>query len=202
MKHSSRAQAYRWLIAVVVMIGLALAVLPTAPATEAEADALHVVQAAWQKAQQSGVYRFSTQIVQTTYPAPTVGNAGRSSRSETIYLDGETNAPARKFQLSVHNDGSMLNTSNALEVRIDGDKTYGRSPGSEWQVMDGFADAFAPGNDLMIYLAGAKNVQLVNAASQPYTQFNFELDGPALANRVRDQLEQYLSEKGELCTVR
>ncbi len=49
MKHSSRTQAYRWLIAIVVVIGLALTLLPTAPVTEAEADALHTVQAAWQR---------------------------------------------------------------------------------------------------------------------------------------------------------
>lgn len=200
MKHSSRA--YRWLIALVVLIGLALTLLPTAPATEADADALHVVQAAWQKAQQSGVYHFTSQVVQTTYPAPSVANTGRSSRSETIYLDGESNTPERQFQLTVRNDGSVLNTADALQVRIDGDRAYGRSGNGEWQEMDSFTNAFAPGNDLLVYLAGAKNVQVqpVDAGNftPTYTQYSFDLDGAALAKRVRDQLELYLSEKGEL----
>ena len=119
-------------------------------------------------------------------------------------MEGETNVPARQFQLSVRNNGNLLNTADALQVRIDGDHTYGRSPGGEWREMDNFADAFAPGSDLLVYLAGAKNVQLqadptgLAETVGSYTQYSFELDGPALANRLRDQLEQYLIEKGEL----
>ena len=105
MKHSARAHATRWLIAVALTICLILALLPVTAANSAVATPEQIVQAAWQRAQQSGVYRFTTEIVQTTYPAPSVANTGRSSRSETIYLDGESNTPERKFQLTVRNDG-------------------------------------------------------------------------------------------------
>ena len=63
------------------------------PSVSAASSAEQEVRAAWQRAQEAGVYGFSTEIVQKTYPAPALVNVGRSSRKDTIYLEGQTNLP-------------------------------------------------------------------------------------------------------------
>lgn len=162
------------------------------------------VQRAWRLAQESGAYHFATEIVQTTYPAPALVNVGRSSRQDTLHIEGQTNLPARTLQMTLWKDGgSLLNPSDGVEMRIVGDQAYGRSVGSEWQEIDDFSGAFAPDNDLLAYLAGAKNVRAI--AESPVTdhalritRYAYDVDGPALAAYLRDQLETYLREKGEL----
>ncbi|MBC8450428.1 MAG: hypothetical protein H8D78_22055, partial [Chloroflexi bacterium] len=188
----------------------------------------HEVQAAWQRAQEADVYGFSTEIVQKTYPAPALINVGRSSRKDTIYLEGQTNLTERQMSLALWTGGgNALTRKDGVEMRIDGDRTYGRTIGGEWQEMDDLSNAFAPGNDLMSYLAGAKNVREVGTETlslspedgevggwgdgeksphlptplSPYlvfTRYAFDVDGPAFAEHLRDQLERQLREKGEL----
>ena len=63
------------------------------PSVSAASSAEQEVRAAWQRAQEAGVYGFSTEIVQKTYPALALVNVGRSSRKDTIYLEGQTNLP-------------------------------------------------------------------------------------------------------------
>jgi hypothetical protein len=167
------------------------------------------VQSAWQRAQEIGVYHFATEIVQTTHPAPAIANFGRSSRQDTVYLEGDVDTPARTILMSLwQNGGSVLNARDGIEVRIEGDRAYTRQIGGAWQETADFSSAFAPGGDLMAYLAGAKNVrklgtetrQLPGASGESvtYTRYAFNVDGPAFARHLRDQLEAYLHEKGEL----
>jgi hypothetical protein len=95
----------------------------------------------------------------------------------------------------------VLNSRDGVEVRVEGEQSYGRAIGGEWQTIDNFADAFAPGNDLMAYLAGASNLQRVAAersAASSYTGYSFDVDGPAFATYLRNQLERDLAQKGTL----
>ncbi len=164
---------------------------------------MQAVQKAWARATQTGAYQFSTEIVQTTYPAATLANVGRSSRVESIYIEGQTNTAQRQFLMTLWNEGgNALNGQDSVEIRLDDHKTYGRARGGEWQEISDFAGAFAPGNDLMAYLSGVKDVVEVGPVSLPgsayATQYAFALDGPSLARYVRDQLEAELSRKGKL----
>ena len=180
------------------------------PSVSASSSPEHEVQAAWQRAQEAGVYHFASDIVQTTYPAPTIANFGRTSRQETLHLEGDMDLPAHAIGMSLWKDGNVLNHRDGLEVRIEGDRAWGRQIGGTWQEMDDFSDAFAPGGDLMAYLAGAKNVREVGTETRTVpgqegtqyeirsTKYEFDLDGPAFALYMRDQLEAYLRERGEL----
>ena len=159
----------------------------TSPAPAPE----QMVQRAWQRAQELGIYHFASEIVQTTYPAPAIANFGRTSRQEMLHLEGDMDLPAHAIGMSLWKDGNVLNPRDGLEVRI----------GGTWQEMDDFSDAFAPGGDLMAYLAGAKNVKRENMDSGStfdVSRFTFDLDGPSFALYLRDQLEAYLRERGEL----
>ena len=183
------------------MLLMAIAIAPLASAAESAPTPEQVVQRAWQHAQELGVYHFASEIVQTTYPAPAVANFGRTSRQETLYLEGDVDLPAHAIGMSLWKDGNVLNPRDGLEVRIEGDRAWGRQIGGAWQEMDDFSNAFAPGGDLMAYLAGAKNVKRENMDSGStfdVSRFTFDLDGPAFASHLRDQLEAYLRERGEL----
>jgi hypothetical protein len=159
------------------------------------------VRRAWQRTQDAGTYRFSTEIVQTTFPAPSLANVGRGGRMDTLYLEGQADLLERTLLLSLwQNGGSALDPRDGVEVRIEGDRAYGRQIGQSWQEIDDFSGSFAPGNDLMAYLAGASNVRELpdQAPGISYTRYAFDVDGPAFAAYLRDQLERYLLEKGEL----
>jgi len=169
------------------------------------------VKAAWRRAQDSGVYRFSTTIVQKTHPAPTLANVGRTSREERTYLEGETNLPESTLQMTLwRNGGSVMKRGDGVELRIDGDRAQGREIGGLWHEIDADAAAFAPGNDLMAYLVGARNVRQ-EGTERPTslgsesdrqvvrgTRYVFDLNGREVADYVRDQLEDHMREHGYL----
>src|SRR5688572_10351645 len=80
-----RVEMKRWQIFGYVVLVLALIAIggtiwrPTMlPAPD------NAVQAAWQLAQQAGVYRFAADVVQTTRPAPALANVGQGSRRERL----------------------------------------------------------------------------------------------------------------------
>ncbi|MBN2390841.1 MAG: thrombospondin type 3 repeat-containing protein, partial [Anaerolineae bacterium] len=205
MKHS-RYSFSRIMIVVGVLLVLAAGGLSAVNAAD-DTDPMQAVQKAWARAAQTGAYQFRTEIVQTTYPAPALANVGRGSRVESVYIEGQTDTAQRQFLMTLWNEGgNALNGQDSVEIRLDGDKTYGRASGGEWQEMSDFAGAFAPGNDLMAYLSGVKDVvevgpsvSLPDSSYAVYaTQYAFTLDGPSLARYVRDQLEAELSRKGEL----
>jgi hypothetical protein len=107
--------------------------------------------------------------------------------------------------------GSVANPDTAAEMRIEGERAWTRQGGGSWQEVEDFTGGFAPGGDFLSYLVGVKNVQRINESTNQRisesvdteyairsTQYTFDLDGPAFANYMRDQLESYLRDKGEL----
>ncbi|HHJ07220.1 MAG TPA: hypothetical protein ENK24_06945, partial [Anaerolineae bacterium] len=160
------------------------------------------VRQAWQNARQAGRYHFATSIEQTTFPAPTLANVGRSTRADQLFLEGDTNLPDRALELTLwRGGGNLLNPKDGVEIRIDGDRAQGRAIGGEWRDIDNFSDSFAPAGDLTAYLAGAKDIRQVedaHAAAQGLSHYAFTLDGPAFAEYIRRQLEDRLLKTGEL----
>jgi hypothetical protein len=214
-----------FLAAAAVLLLAALAAAPlasradSAPLTPAEA-----VQQAWQRARDAGTYRFSTDLTAIAYPAPTLANVGRPAREERLHMEGRVDLPARTVLLSLwQGAGSLLNARDSVEVRIEGDRAYGRQAGGRWEEINDFSGSFAPGGDLLIYLVGARNVvelgtetfvlpgpeaqpspqddrsaALPGAPATPvtYTRYAFDLDGPALAEELRRQWQRQLLEQG------
>ena len=190
-------------LAVLSLFVLSLLVKPTpilgkAPSPEES------VQTAWQNAQKAGLYHYSTELIQTTYPAPMVANVGRTAQEDYLYIDGQTDLPNGEMLMTLWGaNGSPATGKNGVEIRVKGREAYGRNVGEEWQKINNFSGAFAPDQDLLAYLAGAKNVRLVeqtdsNLIGIQLTQYAFDLDGPQLGRFVRDQLEQSLREEGKL----
>jgi subtilase family serine protease/subtilisin-like proprotein convertase family protein len=163
------------------------------------------VQRAWELAQEIGAYHFATAVDQTTFPAPAIANVGQSSHTETYHLEGDVNLPEQVLNLMLWQDGGNLVTQqDGVEIRIEKGRAQGRVIEGNWQEIDNFSGAFAPGSDPMAYLAGARNIQELGGGSTAgpiafsYTRYSFEVDGPAFAAHIREQLEQQLRATGEL----
>jgi hypothetical protein len=118
------------------------------------------VQAVWERVRQSGAYHFTADIHQTTVPRPTISNVGRQGKQETLHLEGETDLPARQLHLTLWSQGgSVLDAASGVEIKVEGDRAYGRQQGQSWQEISNFTGVFAPQGDFMAFLAAAKNVK-------------------------------------------
>jgi hypothetical protein len=146
-------------------------------------------------------------MAQTTYPAPSLTNVGRSSRTDSMRIEGNVDRPSETILMSLWDgNGSLLNPGDALELRVVRGLAEGRVSGNDWQTMDNVADAFAPSGDMLGFLAGATNITRKSDASVNDVAvsrdlpivYTFDLNGPALAEHLRIQLEDQLAAKGEL----
>ncbi len=205
-------------LSLVVLCLLIVALLAYPVATAATMTTLDPLDAAWRRAQESGVYHFATTVVETTHPAPTLANVGSGSRQQRFYLEGETDLPKSTLQMMLwQGGGNLVQSRDGVEVRIEGDRAYGRQIGGAWQEIDtdagasAFSGAFAPGNDLMAYLVGARNVRRSGGAEEQrngrdpnyasplrVTHYVFDFNGLEVAAYMRDQLEDHLRKRGEL----
>ncbi|HNT76588.1 MAG TPA: hypothetical protein PKH77_16370, partial [Anaerolineae bacterium] len=187
----------------ILALSLLLLVLTPALPSTAALSAEGVVRRAWQRVQRLGVYDFATELTQTQQPGPALANVGRSSSTQTVYMEGHTDQPAQLMEMSLwQNGGNTLTGRDGLEIRIADGKAYGRAIGEEsWREVSDFTDAFAPGEDPLGYLAGAENIREVGQETREgltFTRYAFDLNGPRFAAYMRDQMEQELIAKGEL----
>ncbi|MEZ4681432.1 MAG: hypothetical protein R2932_45185 [Caldilineaceae bacterium] len=157
-----------------------------------------IVQRSWLLTQQVGAYDFHTALEQTTYHAPALTNVGRPAQVESIYLEGAMDTSANAFQLAIWQGSSVLQRDQAYEVRAEGDHTYGRTAGGQWEEIEDVTTLFAPNRDTLAYLHGIKNVRDVSLTADNYRHFSFDMDGPAFAEYMRRQLEDELRRAGKL----
>lgn len=182
------------------------------------------LQHAWQRANTVGVFEYQTEIVQTAHPLPILENVGLSSTETRIAVVGKTNRPQKQMEMAMWNEEDVAqhtaqqNVSlhhvqmgladwvapeTSVHIRIDHDDTYGRSGTGEWQTLAG-QDAtffFAPGKDVLGYLAGATNVQQAGSDTlqgSSFTRYTFDMDGPAFAKHMQQQLQAELQRSGKL----
>ena len=120
-----------------------------------------VVEEAWQRAREAGSYRFVTDI-ETTVSAPGQPPPTRGARYERLYIEGQVDLPAEKLEMTLwEKSGQMLKTRQGIQIRLEGDQMYGRVGSGVWQEMQGSTDAFAPGQDPLAFLAGARDFVLL-----------------------------------------
>ena len=175
---------------------------PYAPRSNHE-DPARAMRDAWERARATGVYSFATDLVQTTYPAMILSNAGRGPGQNELYLEGGVNLPKQSMTLQLwQGSGSVLIQGNGSEARIEDGKAWVRRPGGSWQESQDFSSSFAPGADPLAFLAGMKNVRSApsseSAGAAAAAHYAFDLDGRAFATYVRDSLEEQLRDRGEL----
>lgn len=185
--------------------------LPTPPATPAPAEVVHT---AWRNLAVAEAYHFSISLEQIIWPAPRLANTGRSSQRDTLTLTGEANLPAHTLLMRLHEGPTSAlplgNDTPGLEISIRAGQAQGRALGSEvWEPIPNLTSGFAAGGDLAAVLAGAVNIRPLTAENAtslenaltavPGTRaYRFEVNGPAFAAHMRQQLEAELRAWGEL----
>ncbi len=196
--HTARHR--RELLAIVLLIGV-LAGLTLHPAWT-RAAAPDPVTAAWQHATSAGNYRFTSDLTQTTLPLATIANVGRTSRTETLYLEGQNDLRARQMAFTLWSaGGNVLNAESGVSVRMEDGKTYARQGAGEWEVVDDMTGAIAPQGDFMSFLAAVKDVQAQPAEQRggiAFTRYTFAIDSPRLAVYLHEQMIAALRARGEL----
>lgn len=179
---------------------------------------------AWILAGRAGQYRFTSQVTQTTLPAPRLANVGQTVRENHLTVQGLRERRAGAIQLSVwDNPATAFDPDTALEVVIEDGQARGRAHGGEWQGLEDFSDAFAPGGDVAGYLLAARHVSYLGTERRempaakamgvahtsdsesipPPSSFlthhyHFVIDGYALSAYLTAQLEAEMRRKGEL----
>ena len=168
----------------------------SAPLTEGE------IQSAWSKARAIGAYRYNSSVVQTTWPLLKLENVGRNSREERLYIEGEVDSHNRNMALKLWTDGgNVANAQDILEMRVTDGEAMARVAGGEWQPVEDASSLFAPGQDALGYLAGAKDVVRVGSETRSgihFTRYTFQVDGPSFAEYMRRQMEAELIRRGKL----
>ena len=212
----------RWHHAVMAILGVFLLVLlPAASPTHSQTPPSpeDIIQGAWRKANASSTYRFRTDLQQTLYPALRLSNAGSTTVQDQFYVEGQIAPPSEDFSLRLWRGGES--PESAYEIRMADGQASGRIAGGEWQALDANTELYAPGGDPLSYLNAIKNAHpITNTTSQPshspstihnsqfpiphspflipHSKFSFDLDSPAFANMMREQLQRQLIESGQL----
>ena len=108
---------------------------PVVKAAEPVVSVDSTIQTAWKLAQEIGVYHFSSDVRQITYPAPAIANVGRSSTTQTYYLEGDVDSPAQSFNLVLWQSGGDIATQkDGVEIKVEAGQAYGREIGGTWVV--------------------------------------------------------------------
>jgi hypothetical protein len=150
MKHS---RSYKVLFIALSLLALTLLVHPLVT-TSAEQGGL---QAAWQRAQQAGSYRFTADAEQTLIPRPIPSMIGQTDERVDLRIEGDVTLPDHA-RLQLRFEGAGLNTS-PLELIQDGTETYLLKDGEKMPVNNPAALS-SPTADYLGYLAAAENVRL------------------------------------------
>lgn len=164
------------------------------------------VESARKRALQSEGYRFTTNVVQSVVPLPSIENIGRTAHTETYHMEGQIDQPANYMEMTLWSSGgSVLDVESGISVRVEGDKTYARTGDREWEEVGNFTTVFAPNNDPFGYLVAARDVKEApfddaneQAARQGLTRYTFKLDGISFAAYMRDQFTAQLAQDGAL----
>lgn len=149
---------------------------------------------AWAAARAAGSYHFRSDIVEVTTPAATVLNAGRTSRTQTLQLEGDTDlgASAMELHLSIIGQGGVI-AGDILGVRVVDGTTYQRRGDAPWEQSGASTDTLAPAGDFLNYLAAAREVTELGAetgTANTVTRYAFRIDGPAFAAATASQMQQ------------
>lgn len=167
----------------------------------------HPVAVAWAKVQAAGAYYFDSTITQVTIPLAKLTNVGRTSRTDQLYLTGQTDLRANRLEMQLLTEsGSLLQAKSGTAIKLEHGKSYVRQGAGDWQPNDAVAlDSFAPQGDFTSFLAAVRNVQTQAPETRgpadqriTFSRYTFEIDGQRLASTIHDQMEAAMHASGEL----
>lgn len=197
-----------WLLA----LGLLVLFFSATTATHADTDPTpqQQVDQAWQLAQASGSYDYRTLVEQTTYPQPTIRNAGTQPKVQMVGMEGSADLHTQSLNLTLWQNASF-DPDTGIGVRVANGQTLARRGQDEWVEVGNVTEMFAPGGDPLGFLVAVDNVtvgeqrtiELGSDGIDPVvtidsTQYLFEIDGEAFAAHARAEMEAQLQRQGKL----
>jgi hypothetical protein len=128
-KDSTRLSSLVFVTAFVLLAAVLFGLLTRPTPTPSPEQAL---TAAWRAAEASDAFKSSTDIRQTTYPAPSLANVGKSSKTDTLLIEGEVNRADDTMSMRL-SSAEAVTPECALEVRVRRNErgqrvTEGRAP--------------------------------------------------------------------------
>ena len=135
-----------WALLVIGLLLLATALIRRPLLADAlPQSAYQQLQEVWQRAGASAQYDYQSTILQTTIPTARLSNAGRSSQTQRIRIDGNLDKPADLMQMAL-----QIGQREPVAIKIEDGQAYGRQGnGDETRKIgraQGIAVALMPGN--------------------------------------------------------
>ena len=205
----NRSLLYRRLSFSLLFLVTCLAFLLVAPqlsTAETPSTPEEILKQAWQNATSSGRYDYRTQIGQTAYPLPTLSNSGRPPTENHVAMAGSVDLRSETMDLTLWRHGGF-DPNQGVQIKVENGRAYSRhGENGAWEEIDNVTGLFAPAGDPLAFLAGMQNVTVGEAQTftfgekgdQQYTQYLFDINGPAFSLYVRDQMEIQLAKEGQL----
>jgi hypothetical protein len=179
-------------LAILLAVVLAIAVLATGMRSSAS-ESTNPLVAAWDAGRSTGSYHFRSDVVQTTTPSATVANAGRTSESQTLFMEGDSDVTATAMELTVWSDSAVPTESNSVGLRVIDGVALQRQGAGEWEPVVTALDTIVPAGDFLAYLDAARDITALGVDTSngaAVTGYSFRVDGPTLADGIAGQLEQ------------
>ncbi len=164
-----------------------------------------LIEQAWQQAQESGAYRYHSDVQQRIYPAPRLENVGKQPQEEIALVNGRINLHQETMEMTIWQQENAVPEAG-LSVRIEDGQAYGRSAAdTEWQPLDAVPTIFAPNSDPLGFLVSATQIAEIGTETRQlgdvtltFTRYSFELDSDAYANQMQKEMESHLRQFGSL----
>ena len=179
-------------LAILLAVVLAIAVLATGMRSSAS-ESTNPLVAAWDAGRSTGSYHFRSDVVQTTTPSATVANAGRTSESQTLFMEGDADLDASAMELSMSSAEDAATPENSIGLRVVDGLATQREGDGEWTPAAGLTDTVVPAGDFLTYLNAARDITDLGTETRggvEFTRYGFRIDGPAFGQSVVEQMEQ------------
>ena len=144
-------------LAILLAVVLAIAVLATGMRSSAS-ESTNPLVAAWDAGRSTGSYHFRSDVVQTTTPSATVANAGRTSESQTLFMEGDADLDASAMELSMSSAEDAATPENSIGLRVVDGLATQREGDGEWTPAAGLTDTVVPAGDFLTYLNAARDI--------------------------------------------
>lgn len=180
-----------WLVPSLLLMGMVLLTLLVRgvvfPASETP------VVRAWDIAQTYGNYQYRSTVIQTTHPTEKVINAGASSKTAHLMIEGDVDRFNEVLNLTIT---GYPDKRRPVQIQVKGNQAQGRVGTQDWQPLDSPEQIFNTNNDPLGFLQAIDSI--ASNDSGDGRVYNFTISGPRYADYVRDQLEQYMHANGSL----
>ncbi|MFN8474386.1 MAG: Ig-like domain-containing protein [Anaerolineae bacterium] len=156
---------------------------------------------AWQRAQEAGTYRLTSDVRQTLTPRALPANVGRGDSHAALRFEGEASLPDRA-RLTIVVGGANSSPGEAaapaavgltgtgtgtVQLVMVGDRAYVGHAG-QWRVVENPLGGAAPVADALSLLSVARDVEAVDVGSA-FSSYRFTIDGARYAEIQRERLQ-------------